>query len=79
MPVILVRARALEDLRPFAVFDLRIVRHHPIDVGARAAHSGPEEEEHVAGCLDEVGFLGASDGGFGEEDGVPEAGVGAVD
>ncbi len=37
------------------------------------------KKEHVASYLDEVGFLGAGDGGFGEEDGVPEAGVGAVD
>ena len=77
--VVFVQAGALEDLVPAAVGDFWLVCHHVIHVGLGASHAGPEEEEHAACGLDEVGFLCLSDGRLGEEDRMPQAGVGAVD
>lgn len=68
-----------KDPWPPTLWHFGLVCEDPVDVGAGAAHAGPEEEEHVTGGFDEVGFLGAGEGGFREEDGVPEAGIGAVD
>ena len=79
MPVVLMLARPFKDPLPPRIRHFGLMGEEPVDVGAGAAHAGPEEEEHVASRFNEVGFLGAGERGFREEDGVPEAGVRAVD
>ena len=79
MSVVLVLARSLEDAFPPAVGLLGRMRQQPVDVTARAAHAGPQEEQHMTRCLDEMCFLRARHGRLREQDRVPEASIGAVD
>lgn len=79
VPVVLVQACSLEDLVPAAVGHFGGVAEEPVDVGTRASHARPQEEQHVARRFDHVRLLCPRDRRFGQEDGMPEACVGAVD